>query len=72
MKSIRSAIGVAMLGSLALVSCKKDYTCTCNLNGEYYIHYLYTNMEESGAQAACAADEALLEQETGQNLDCTI
>lgn len=72
MKSIRLAVGVAVFGSLAFTSCQKDYTCTCDLNGSYYTHYVYTNMNESGATAACASDESLLEQEISQNLDCSI
>lgn len=72
MRSIRFTLGAFALTTLVFASCKKDYTCTCNQNGTYYIHYDYTNMEEEGAKAACAADEALLEQETSLVMDCSI
>lgn len=72
MKSIRLAVGVAVFGSLALVSCKKDYTCTCNTNGVYFIHYQYSHTNKDAATAQCAADEALLEQEYQTNFDCSI
>ena len=72
MKTTTKVFALAILGTLALTSCKKSYTCDCAVDGTYYIHYDYTNMSEESATATCAADELLAQQESGQNVQCSI
>lgn len=72
MKTSYKLLALSVLIVAGLASCKKDFTCSCSLGETPYIHYDYTNMTEETAKASCAADEALLEQETAQNIDCTV
>ena len=51
------------LAIFALSSCKKDYSCACTIDGTENAPYQYTNMEKEAAEAACTADEFLLQQD---------
>lgn len=68
----RNILLLSALTILGLASCKKDYTCECSVDGVYYIHYEYTNMSEEGAKTTCLADQTLAQQESGQNVLCSI
>lgn len=72
MNKLKLLLGFALL-SVSFVACKKDYACTCTQNGEYFIHFEYQNMEKEGAQAACAADEYLQQNENADpSITCSI
>lgn len=81
----KSLIAVALIG-LALVSCKKDYSCTCNTTGVNYYDsdldgveeaYPYSdtyNIKIEGAnkvQATAACNEATIKGQNGMDTDET-
>jgi len=72
MKTTTKVFALTILGTLALASCKKSYTCDCTVDGAAYNHYDYSNMSDASAAAACAADQTLAQQESGQNVQCSI
>jgi hypothetical protein len=49
----KSALSLAVLCALAMSSCKKDWTCTCSLNGTAYGSYTITNETKSDATTSC-------------------
>lgn len=69
---MRNFLLISGFAALGLASCKKDFTCQCEVDGVYYIHYEYTHMSEEGATATCLADQTLAQQESGQNVQCHI
>jgi len=51
---MKKVILIAAVGMMALVSCKKDYTCECNVDGEKY-SYDMKDVKKSDAKDACDA-----------------
>ncbi|GEM_PF-6893786 len=62
MKNFVKIGAVSALAVLALASCKKEYNCSCTLDGQPNTSFQY-QMSEEAATAACASDEFLLQQE---------
>jgi hypothetical protein len=63
MKVLLKSTLILGLSIFALGSCKKDYSCACTIDGTQNAPFEYTNMEEEAAEAACTADEYLLQQD---------
>lgn len=61
MKNTLVIIGIALLGAVVLPSCKKDYTCTCEVKTKKYI-YDYSDRLKSEAEDACTAQDAAAKQ----------
>jgi hypothetical protein len=57
MKKSLVILGVAIFCAAALPSCKKDYTCTCEVESKKYI-YDYTDRLKSEAEDACTQQDA--------------
>lgn len=57
MKKSLVIIGIALVAVVVLPSCKKDYTCTCEVKAQKYI-YDYTGQLRSEAEKACTAQDA--------------
>lgn len=57
MKKSLVIIGIALFGAVVLPSCKKDYTCTCEVDAKKYI-YDYTDRLKSEAEDACTQQDA--------------
>lgn len=57
MKKSLVIIGIALFSVLALPSCKKDFTCACEVNSQKYI-YDYSGQLRSEAEKACTAQDA--------------
>ncbi len=53
MKKIIGVAAFAVLGMVALSSCKKDYTCTCTYLGTTS-SYVIKDSKKSTAETACA------------------
>ena len=49
---------VAVVASFGMVSCKKDYTCTCTAEGESETT-VFKDTKKKDAKDACEAREAL-------------
>lgn len=56
MKKINLALAVVFAASLAFTACKKDYTCTCKMNGTESKSEL-NDAKKSDAEDACKALE---------------
>ena len=56
MKKVIAFGAFAVLGVVALSSCKKDYTCTCTVNGGT-ISATYTKVKKADAEEACSSSE---------------
>ncbi len=57
MKNTLIILGMALIASFILPSCKKDYTCTCQVEDQKYI-YDYSGQLKSEAQNACDKQDA--------------
>lgn len=55
-----SLIILLFVGVLS-TSCKKDFTCTCTVNGDTHSHY-YTDIRRNVAESDCDAWEANYDQ----------
>ncbi len=53
MKKIAPIAAIALF-AVAFTSCKKDYTCTCTINGQSS-SYKYTKVKKSDAKKSCDA-----------------
>ncbi len=56
MKKIIVFGAFAVLGVVALSSCKKDYTCTCTINGSS-ASTTYKDVKKKDAEASCESLE---------------
>ena len=54
MKKMIGVAAFAVLGVIALSSCKKDYNCVCTVGG-VSDSTVYKDMKKSDAEAACAS-----------------
>lgn len=52
MKKIVTIVAVALFGAVVLPSCKKDYTCTCTINGQSTSTEI-KNAKKADAKLAC-------------------
>lgn len=52
MKKVITIAAVALLGAIVLPSCKKDYTCTCTIQGQS-VSYTYNKVKKSDAKTSC-------------------
>ena len=52
MKKIVTVAAVALFGAILLPSCKKDYTCTCTIQGQTTTSPI-NDAKKSDAKAAC-------------------
>lgn len=57
MKKSLVIIGVALLSAAVLPSCKKDYTCTCEVDAQKFV-YDYSGQLRSEAEKACTQQDA--------------
>ena len=57
MKKSLVIIGIGLLAAVLLPSCKKDYTCTCEVEAQKFI-YDYSGQLRSEAEKACTAQDA--------------
>ena len=53
MKKVLSVSLFAVLGVVALSSCKKDHSCTCTVNGGSATTYTIENSTKSDAKVEC-------------------
>ena len=72
MKFILKSTAMLAILLISFTSCKKNYTCTCKLDGVIVEQLPYTNMTKSVAVSSCAADEVLLQQDTNPNIACSL
>lgn len=49
---MKKVLAIAVLGVFGLASCKKDYTCTCTVDGES-IKYELKDVKKKDAKDAC-------------------
>jgi hypothetical protein len=59
-KSMLFLLAAGMM--VGLVSCSKDYTCSCTVDygaGDSTLTLLYDNVKKADAEDACAASEAV-------------
>ena len=69
--SVKRMALLAFFG-LTLVACTKEYNCSCTLDGTPNTSFQY-KMKKEAAQAACEADEVLLQQDNPTGVvDCSI
>ena len=54
---MKKFIAIAALGVLTLASCKKDYTCSCTING-VTTDSMYKDIKKKDAETACDAATA--------------
>lgn len=59
MKKILTIGVFALFGVIALSSCKKDWTCTCTVNGVTGTAATYKDTKKSDAKASCDSVESL-------------
>lgn len=65
-------LGILALAIIALSSCKRDYTCTCEEKEVYYgevevYQYTYSVNEANKTQAQAACNEATIRMEESGN-----
>jgi len=53
MKKLTPLVILAAFGAMTFASCKKDYTCTCTLDGETIGTYKFTKVKKKDAKTAC-------------------
>lgn len=58
MKKVATICAIA-LGVFSMTSCKKDWTCTCTLNGTAGVPITIANATKSDAEDACSSLEIL-------------
>lgn len=49
---MKKVLAIAVLGVFGLASCKKDYTCTCTVDGETF-KYELKDVKKKDADKAC-------------------
>ena len=54
MKKVIGVAAFAVLGMVALSSCKKDYTCECTIGGSTS-STVYEDVKKSDAESSCTA-----------------
>ena len=59
MKKYIAISAFAVLGVVALSSCKKDWTCSCTINGTTGSAATYKDTKKSDAKASCDALQSL-------------
>ena len=52
---MKNKIFIVLVGGLFLVSCSKDYVCTCTVNGTTTVTHEPINNTKKKATKACAA-----------------
>lgn len=57
MRKILGTFGVVAIASFFLVSCQKDHTCTCVVDGDQYV-YSYKQETKKEAKTACDKQDA--------------
>ena len=66
---MKKIIAIAVLGTLGLASCKKDYDCTCTGDGATGT-FTYLDTSKDDAETACEANETTNGQANG--FTCTL
>ena len=61
-KFVLAAVAVAFLG---LVSCKKDYTCSCNDGDGLTMDYSYKKVKKKDAESSCNTMNSLWSSDGG-------
>lgn len=61
MKNTLVITGIALLAAAMLPSCKKNYTCTCEVKTKKYI-YDYHDRLKGEAEKACTAQDSAAKQ----------
>ena len=54
---MKKVLAIAVLGTIVLASCKKDYTCDCSVDGEN-LSLPYKKVKKKDAEAACDSAES--------------
>lgn len=55
MKKVIGVAAFAVLGMVALSSCKKDYTCECTSSGGDSTSIVYEDIKKKDAESACTS-----------------
>lgn len=71
MKTIK-IFALTVFGTIALASCKKDYTCNCSSGGFTVVAETYTSVTKSDAESKCADYETDVNAAFGGGVSCSI